>query len=91
MTKAPERRWSIRARVLTGMLLLVGLALVAAGAASFAVQRHELNERLDESLSRSVKEFGVLTETGVDPRTMKRFEHAEDLLYIAMQPHPPLP
>ncbi len=91
MIKAPERRWSIRARVLTGMLLLVGLALVAAGAASFAVQRHELNERLDESLSRSVKEFGVLTETGVDPRTMKRFEHAEDLLYIAMQRTLPSP
>lgn len=67
------------------MLLLVGLALLAAGTASFAVQRYELNERLDESLSRTVKEFGVLTETGIDPRTMQRFEHAEDLLYIAMQ------
>jgi two-component system OmpR family sensor kinase len=91
MTKAPERRWSIRARVLTGMMLLVGLALVAAGTASFAVQRHELNDRLDESLIRTVKEFEVLTETGVDPRTMDRFKHAEDLLYIAMQRTLPSP
>lgn len=91
MTKAPERRWSIRARVLTGMLLLVGLALVTAGTASFAVQRLELSERLDESLSRSVKEFKVLTETGVDPQTTKSFTHAEDLLYIAMQRTLPSP
>ena len=80
-----KRSWSIRARVLTGMLLVVGLALLCAGAASFAVQRHELNERIDDSLSRTVQEFGVLTETGVDPRTLKRFEKAEDLLYTAMQ------
>lgn len=91
MTSPPERRWSIRARVLTGMMLLVGLALLAAGTASFAVQRHELNERLDESLTRTVKEFKVLTETGVDPRTMERFKHAEDLLYIAMQRTLPSP
>lgn len=91
MTSPPERRWSIRARVLTGMMLLVGLALLVAGTASFAVQRHELNERLDESLTRTVKEFKVLTETGVDPRTMERFKHAEDLLYIAMQRTLPSP
>lgn len=80
-----KRSWSIRARVLTGMLLVVGLALLSAGAASFAVQRHELNERIDDSLSRTVQEFGVLADTGVDPRTLKRFEKAEDLLYTAMQ------
>lgn len=55
------------------------------------MQRHELNERLDESLTRTVKEFGVLTETGVDPRTMERFKHADDLLYIAMQRTLPSP
>ncbi|MGP9729047.1 sensor histidine kinase [Glutamicibacter sp. 287] len=80
-----RRSWSIRARVLTGMLLVVGLALLVAGAASYAVQRHELNERLDDSLSRTVQEFGVLAETGVDPRTLQHFEKAEDLLYTAMQ------
>lgn len=83
--KQAARGWSIRARVLTGMLLVVGLALLAAGTASYTVQRHELNDRLDDSLARTVQEFGVLAETGVDPRTMKRFEQAEDLLYTAMQ------
>lgn len=85
MTETPQRQWSIRARVLTGMLLLVGLALLLAGTSSFAVQRHELNERLDESLSRTVKDFEVLTEAGIDPRTSQRFVHVEDLLYNAMQ------
>lgn len=67
------------------MLLVVGLALLTAGAASFAVQRHELNDRIDDVLSRNVQEFGVLADTGVDPRTLHPFEKADDLIYTAMQ------
>ncbi|WP_417234927.1 sensor histidine kinase [Arthrobacter sp.] len=81
----PGRRWSIRARVLGGMLALVGLALAAAGAAIYTVERNELNERLDDSLSRTVQEFRVLAGTGLDPRTHRPYAHAEDLLYTAMQ------
>lgn len=85
MTRWPGRRWSIRARVLGGMLLLVGIALILAGTAIYAVERSELNDRLDDSLSRTVQEFRVLAGTGLDPRTRKPFAHAEDLLYTAMQ------
>lgn len=86
MTTRPRgRRWSIRARVLGGMLLLVGLALLLAGTTIYAVERSELNDRLDDSLSRTVQEFRVLAGTGLDPRTRQPFAHAEDLLYTAMQ------
>lgn len=67
------------------MLLLVGLALVLAGTTIYAVERSELNDRLDDSLSRTVQEFRVLAGTGLDPRTRQPFVHAEDLLYVAMQ------
>ncbi|WP_372698573.1 sensor histidine kinase [Arthrobacter sp. JSM 101049] len=78
-------QWSIRSRVLAGMLALVGLALVLAGTAIYAVERGELNERLDDSLSRSVQEFRVLAGTGLDPSTRRPYAHAEELLYTAMQ------
>ncbi|MCW4465991.1 HAMP domain-containing histidine kinase [Glutamicibacter sp. MNS18] len=84
-TRRPKRRVSIRARVLSGMILLVGFALTASGTASYVLERHELNERLDDSLTRTVEEFRVLAETGVDPQTRQGFAHAEDLLYTAMQ------
>ena len=85
MTRTPRRRWSIRARVLSGMITLVGFALVVAGTTIYTVERSELNERLDDSLSRTVQEIRVLAETGLDPRTHKPFNRAEDLLYTAMQ------
>lgn len=84
-TRAPGRRWSIRARVLGGMLSLVGIALILAGAAIYIVGRTQLNERLDDSLTRSVQEFRVLARSGIDPRTRQGFAHAQDLLYTAMQ------
>lgn len=86
MTTSPgKRRWSIRARVLAGMILLVGFALATAGTVSYVLERHELNERLDDSLTRTVEELRVLAETGLDPQTLKPFTHAEELLYTAMQ------
>lgn len=84
-TRVPGRRWSIRSRVLGGMLTLVGLALVLAGTVIYTVERRELNDRLDDSLSRTVQEFRVLAGTGLDPRTHQPYAHAEDLLYTAMQ------
>lgn len=75
----------IRAQVITGMILLVAIALATAGTAMYVLERHELNDRLDDSLIRTVEEYRVLAETGVDPQTKQGFQHAEDLLYTAMQ------
>ncbi|WP_431710908.1 sensor histidine kinase [Glutamicibacter uratoxydans] len=84
-TKPMKRRVSIRTRVLSGMIILVGLALAVSGTASYVLERHELNEYIDDSLSRTVEEFRLLAETGVDPTTREDFTRAEDLLYTAMQ------
>ncbi|MFJ2621232.1 sensor histidine kinase [Glutamicibacter sp. NPDC087344] len=81
----PRRRVSIRARVLGSMILLVGFALATSGAAIYVYERQELNARLDDSLTRTVEEFRMLAETGIDPQTGDGFMHAEDLLYTAMQ------
>ncbi|WP_054820928.1 hypothetical protein [Arthrobacter sp. JCM 19049] len=59
----------IRAQVITGMILLVAIALATAGTAMYVLERHELNDRLDDSLIRTVEEYRVLAETGVDPQT----------------------
>lgn len=84
-SRPPRRRVSIRARVLASMILLVGFALAVSGAAIYVYERQELNARLDDSLTRTVEEFRVLAETGIDPQTGNGFKHAEDLLYTAMQ------
>ncbi|WP_246049669.1 MULTISPECIES: HAMP domain-containing sensor histidine kinase [Glutamicibacter] len=84
-TRPRQRRMPIRAQVITGMILLVAIALATAGTAMYVLERHELNDRLDDSLIRTVEEYRVLAETGVDPQTKQGFQHAEDLLYTAMQ------
>ena len=85
MTKTRTRPYSIRARLIAGMLLLVSLTLLIAGATGYVVQRHALNERLDDELIRSAQELQVLSDTGIAPSTLGPYDKAQDLIYRAMQ------
>ena len=76
--------WSIRSRLLAGMISLTAITLIVAGTVSYVVQRQQLNERLDASLSRTVEELRISAGT-VDPKTLEPFVAAEDLLYTGMQ------
>ncbi len=67
------------------MLLLVSLTLLIAGATGYIVQRHALNERLDDELVRSAQELQVLSDTGIAPSTLSPYDKAQDLIYRAMQ------
>lgn len=84
MTIKPIAAWSIRTRLLTGMIALTAITLLVAGSVSYVFQRQQLNERLDGSLLRTVEELRMVAGT-VDPRTLKPFTQAEDLLYTGMQ------
>ncbi|MFC0581808.1 sensor histidine kinase [Micrococcoides hystricis] len=88
MTGAKSRlavtSWSTRTRLLTGMIALTAITLLVAGTVSYVFQRHQLNERLDGSLIRTIEEIRNISKT-VDPNTLKPFAEAEDLLYAGMQ------
>lgn len=73
------------ARILASMVLLALLTLLVAGTTSYGVQRGQVAERIDDSLTRSVREFRVLAEDGVDLETGRPFTTAESLVYVAMQ------
>lgn len=76
---------SVRTRVLTAMLMLSALGLLLAGAAAYALQRNDLNNKMDESLTRSFQEFETLLATGIDPNTLEPFVQADQLVYLLMQ------
>ncbi|MGJ9402193.1 sensor histidine kinase [Arthrobacter sp. KK5.5] len=76
---------SVGARILTSMVLLALLTLLVAGTTSYGVQRGQVADRIDASLTRSVREFRVLAEGGVDLETGRPFSSAESLVYVAMQ------
>lgn len=84
MTIKPITAWSIRTRLLTGMVALTAITLLVAGSVSYVFQRQQLNERLDGSLLRTVEELRIVAGT-VDPQTLEPFRQAEDLLYAGMQ------
>lgn len=76
---------SVRTRVLTAMLVLSALGLLLAGATAYALQRNDLNNDMDESLTRSFQEFETLLATGIDPNTLQPFREADQLVYLVMQ------
>jgi two-component system, OmpR family, sensor kinase len=84
-------RRSVGSRVLFSMVLLALLTLLVAGSTSYAVQRGHIAERIDDSLTRSVREFRVLANGGVDIETGQPFTTAESLVYLAMQRTLPAP
>lgn len=79
------RKGTVGGRILVSMILLTLTILVASGASMYLIQRGQTIARLDDSLSRSVGEFRVLAQEGVNPDTGQSFTKAEDLAYVAMQ------
>ncbi|WP_158277155.1 sensor histidine kinase [Serinibacter arcticus] len=86
-----RRRWwgSIRARILLALVGLSAVALGAAGATLYGIERDRLEERMDDSLARTVAEVRAIAENDVDPATGAPFASAEDLLYFALQRYVP--
>lgn len=78
-------RGSVGGRILLTIILFTLVTLIAAGASMYLIQRSQMMSRLDDSLTRSVGEFRVLAQEGVNPETGARFTKAEDLAYVAMQ------
>lgn len=66
-------------------LVLVAMALTAAGYAAYLLQRSRVLERIDQDLATSAEEFRVLSVEGVDPDTGAPFDSAEDLMRVAME------
>lgn len=88
---APRRRWwgSIRARVLLALVGLTALTLAAAGTTLYGIERDRVEERMDDSLARTVAEVRAISENDVDPATGAPFATAEDLLYFMLQRYVP--
>jgi two-component system OmpR family sensor kinase len=86
-----RRRGSVAARILVSMVMLALMTLLVAGITSYGVQRGQANERMDESLRRSVDVFRVLATDGVVPETGEPFTRASDLVYVAIQRTVPAP
>lgn len=67
------------------MLALSALGLLVAGATAYALQRNDLNNEMDDSLTRSFQEFETLLATGIDPTTLEPFVEADQLVFLVMQ------
>lgn len=80
-----RRTWSIRARVITAVVGLTGVALALSGL--IVVNRgHALTEqRVAADLQLAVDEFANLAVDGLDPSTGSPFTEAETLLRVAVQ------
>lgn len=82
--------WSIRARVITAVMILTGLALVLSGAVIFVQGEASTHQRVINDLSRAADEVVNLAQ-GNDPETGEPFDGVEPLLRTAMRRavHPP--
>ncbi|WP_245325580.1 sensor histidine kinase [Paeniglutamicibacter terrestris] len=83
--RTPRRGFSVRARVLAGMLGLITLAFAVTGTVVYLLQVSSMDARIDDSLKRSVQEFQVLTDRSSQMATTVEPLTAEALLYAAMQ------
>ncbi len=84
----PVRRWSalpVRTRVVGLLVLLTALALLLSGATAYLLQRAVMNGQIDDSLKRSVQEFRILAQEGIDPETGEPFSASDQLVFTAMQ------
>lgn len=75
----------MRTRVVGLLVLLTALALVLAGATAYLLQRAVLNQQIDDSLTRSVQEFRILAQEGINPETGEPFSASDQLVFTAMQ------
>lgn len=77
--------WSIRARVISAVLLLTGIALAMSGLIVYSRGDALTEQRVAADLQRAVDEFQTLATEGLDPATGERFATAESLLRVAVQ------
>ncbi|GAA1497006.1 HAMP domain-containing sensor histidine kinase [Paeniglutamicibacter kerguelensis] len=75
----------MRSRVLAGMLGLITIAFIVTGSVVYLLQLSSMDDRIDDSLQRSVEEFRVLAARHADPTVFPEPVTAEVLLYTAMQ------
>ena len=83
--KPSRRGWSVRSRVLAGMLGLITISFIVTGSVVYLLQLSSMDARIDDSLKRSVEEFRVLAARHSDPTVFPEPVTAEVLLYTAMQ------
>lgn len=82
---AKRRGFSVRTRVLAGMLGLMTVAFAITGTAVYLLQVGSMDARIDDSLKRSAQEFEVLAARHLARATSTEPLTAEALLYTAMQ------
>lgn len=76
---------SLRTRIMVPMILLAGLALIAAGAIVAVIESRNVESSVDQRLMRIRDELRVLADKGVDPETGKPFAEPADLLQTFME------
>ena len=76
---------SLRTRIMVPMILLAGLALIAAGAIVAVIESRNVESSVDQRLMRIRDELRVLADKGVDPETGKPFAEPADLLETFME------
>ena len=72
----PRPSLSVRARVVTSVVLMSALGLATAGAVAFAIQTARINDQIDSALAQEVEELRAPAEQGVDPATGRPFSKA---------------
>ncbi|VXB60350.1 cell wall metabolism sensor histidine kinase WalK [Citricoccus sp. K5] len=80
--------WSalpVRTRVVALLVFLTAVALLLSGATAYALQRSGMARQVDDSLTRSVQEFRILAQEGIDPATGEPFSASDQLVFTAMQ------
>ncbi|QJW38572.1 HAMP domain-containing histidine kinase [Cellulosimicrobium protaetiae] len=71
--------------MLAAFLGLSALALALAGSAAWFLQRGQIDDRIDESLTRSANELATLASSGVNPVSGEPFTSPEDVVVASMQ------
>lgn len=71
---------TVRAKVLTAVLLAAGLGLVLTGAVSVVLQRAATEVRVDASVRQEIDELRAFAALGVDPRTGQPLPTVAELL-----------
>ncbi|MCA0296208.1 MAG: HAMP domain-containing histidine kinase [Actinobacteria bacterium] len=77
--------WSVRARVISAVVILTGIALLMSGVLVYNRGHALTEERVAADLGRVADEFRTLATEGLDPQTGAAFAGAEPLLRVAVQ------
>lgn len=75
----------MRTRVIALLVLLTAVALILSGATAYVLQRGSMIRQIDDSLTRSVQEFRILAQEGIDPASGEPFSASDQLVFTAMQ------